>query len=269
MHKVKHNDLYATIIKIACAFLLMTVDTGCTYETQTIAGKVVDESGVALSDVAVIACYSGWGWSSGYVVWDKDFCSEPDLTNKDGSYVINFECPDVMRLRARKDGWTQTRDFNATDSQIILSKYEVYSEKIGTEARLQEENSQQWLPDESETEYYCRVILSKRRPVTLGYQGESLSVVPILLKSKGRDEVLFAVRGSSVAANSFAKEVVFRINGQVVKGNFSFRKGVKSCEPELYFIVTNISDLPLEKDNRFEIFVPGIRAMLDMQIWQI
>ena len=266
MNKFKHK-YSATVIKIACAFLLLTAAAGCTYGTQTITGKVVDESGAALSDVAVSACYSGWGWSSGYVVWDKDYCSELTLTNNDGTYIIYVKGPDIMRLRAKKDGWIQTQDFNTKDSRISLTKTEKHSSRQAAETRLREEKFRNRLPDESNAEYYCRVILSKIQPVTLDYQGQPLSIVPSLLKYDNHAAALFAVRGSSMAASSFVNEVVFRINGQTVNGNFSFWSDVTTCKSDIVFIKAKIPGLHLGNDERIEILVPSIRALLDMQTW--
>lgn len=265
MNKIKRN-YSATVIKIACAFLLLTIDSGCTYGNQTITGKVVDESGAALSDVAVSACYSGWGWSSG-VVWDKDYCSELILTNDDGLYIIDFKGPDVMRLRARKDGWIQTQDFTTKDSRIFLTKTAEYSARQAAETRLREENFRDRLPDESDAEYYCRVILSRVQPVTLDYRGEPLSIVPSLLIYDDHSDALFAVHGSSLAASSLAKEIVLRMNGQTVSGNFSFRSIVPTCKADIHFIEARIPALYLGKDERIEILVPSIHALLDMQNW--
>jgi len=266
MNKFKRN-YYATVIKIACALLLLIANAGCTYETQTITGKIVDESGAALSDVAVSACYSGWGRSSGYVVWDKDFCSDVILTNTDGSYIIFFKGPDVMRLRAKKDGWIQTQDFNTKDSRIFLTKTADNSARQAAETKLRKENFRTRLPDESVAGYYCRVILSNIQPITLDYQGEPLSIVPSLLKYDNHSDALFAVRGSSKAASSFANEAVFRINGQTVNDNFSLRTAVTTCKSDIHFIEARIPDLFLGKDERIEILVPSIRALLDMQTW--
>ena len=256
----------ATIIKIVCAFLFLTADTGCTYDNQTITGQVVDESGSALNDVAVSACYSGWGWSSGYVVWDKDYCSDVVLTDNDGSYVINFKGPDVMRLRAMKDGWLQTQDFNTKDLRIFLTKTAEYSERQATKTRRQEENLRHRLADESEAEYYCRVILTRIRSVALDYQGQPLSIVPSLLRYNDHSGALFAVRGSSMAASSFAEEAMFRINGQTANSNFSPRSASTTCKSDIHFIEAKLP-LSLREDERIEILIPSIQALLDMQLW--
>lgn len=87
-----------------CTIPFLLTGIGCSYQPLTINGKVVDESGDALGNVDVRACYSGWGWSeeAGYLVWDKNYCSEPTQTNHDGLYTITYNGPTSSRLRARK-----------------------------------------------------------------------------------------------------------------------------------------------------------------------
>jgi hypothetical protein len=87
-----HNFL-VIIFKAALTLLLLVAVIGCPYDPLTITGKVVDESGAALGDVTVWACYSGWGWPKGHLGWDQDYCSETIQTNQDGRYVIKFKGP--------------------------------------------------------------------------------------------------------------------------------------------------------------------------------
>ncbi len=260
----------ATGIKYACAILFLIVSFGCAYKNQKITGKVVDESDVGLSSVSVTACYSGWGWSSaGYLVWDKVYCSKPVLTNDYGRYVVYFKGPDSLRLRAKKSGWIQTQDFNATDSQITLIKKEVYNERNRAEASLREKDFRKRSLNESASKYYCRVILYRSRSIDLNYQGGVLSVVPTLLKGDDRSDVIFAVKGATMATHSLANEIVFKINGQTINRRFSFRPGDKYCEPNINFIFSSIPYLHLEPDKRIEALVPSIRAKFDMQTWNL
>jgi hypothetical protein len=267
MNNIKSNHL-ASIIKIACAIMFMITDIGCNHEPQTITGKVVDESGVALSDVAVMACYSGWGWSKGSVVWDKDYCSETVLTGNDGLYVISFEGPVSMRLMAKKEGWIQTQDFNTLDSHIILIKREDYSARQTAESRMREDAYRQRLPDESDTEYYCRVILSRNRPVKLNYNDETISITPILLMYDDRSNALFALRGSSRIASLFSNEAIFKFNGQTLNSNFSHRLGATKCGSNVHILNFHFPSLSLGAGEQIEIFIPSIHAMFDMQIWR-
>jgi len=257
----------AAIINIVCVLLFLTTSSACTREPQIIEGKVVDESNAALSGVAVTACYSGWGWSSGQLVWDKDYCSESVMTNKDGHYVINFKGPEFIRLRAKKIGWVHTTGFNARDSRIILTSNSISSARNAAEAKLREESFRQRLSDESDEEYYCRVVISRNRPVTLTYQGGTLAITPSVLLSDHHSAGLFAVRGPARIANIFAREATYIINGKTVKVDSSYRQGGASCEPDIHFIGMAIPGLQLETNDRLEIFIPSIRAMFDMQTW--
>lgn len=103
--------------------------------------------------------------------------------------------------------------------------------------------------------------------MNLNYLGESLAVTPRLLKYGDHNQALFALRGSSRAASFFSEEVLLKINGQTVNGNFSFRQVETSCDSDIHFVGANIPELPLGIDKRLEILVPSIRAMFDMHIW--
>lgn len=260
-------DNYVEVIKIVCSILFITATLACTRDPLTIEGEVVDESGSGLNGVTVTACYSGWGWSSGQLVWDKDYCSEPVVTNPEGLYVINFEGPDFIRLKARKNGWIQTQDFNAENSRIILIEKKVFSERIEAEASLLEENFRQRLPDESDSEYYFRVVIARSRLITLNYQGETVSIVPTILMSNYRSDAVFAVRGTPLTVNSFANEAIFKINGQTVSADFSFNEGEIVSAAGMYFIRATIPGLNMQADARLEVLVPSVHAMLDMKIW--
>ncbi len=257
----------ATIIRFVFAILSLTAGIACSYEPLTITGKVVDESGAALSDVEVWACYSGWGWSEDQLVWDKNYCSETTQTENDGLYVIAFKGPVSSRLRAEKDGWVQTQDFNTTHSRIILTKVEDNSSRLRTEKEQRDQKVRQRLPEELETDYYCRVILPETRTINLSYHDEVLSITPTLLEHKVQSGALFAVRGSSRAVNAFSDEAVLKINGEVPGSNVSLKSVETSCGMDIHFIGINTPGFNASADARTEILVPSIRAMFDMQIW--
>jgi hypothetical protein len=258
-----------TSIRFVCTILFLMTGIGCSNETLTITGKVVDETGDALGNVTVWVCYSGWGWGEkeDYLVWDKNYCSETTQTNHDGLYVITFKGPASSRLRTRKDGWVQAQDFNTTHSIIILTKSEDYSTRLTSEAKLRENKHRQQLPEESETEYYCRAILSKIRSVNLNYHGEILSITPNFLKYGGHSDALFALRGSSRAANSFSDEAVLKIDGETLNSNVALKSVVTGCEADVNFIGVNIPSSNLLTDARIEILVPSISAMFEMETW--
>lgn len=259
----------AVFVKMFCALVWMMTNIGCSSETQTITGRVIDESGAALSGAEVTACYSGWGWSSGLLVWDKNYCSKPVLTNNEGKYVINFSGADFIKLRAKKDGWIQTQDFNAKDSRIILIESQVHSSRKNAAAKLQEESFRKRLAGESDVAYYCRVIMPKARAVTVDYKKEALSIVPVLLKWDPQRVGLFAVSGSALAVNSLAREIVFRVEGQTLNGDFSLRSAERKCGQDISFIDFSNHNSHYEAAEGFEVFIPSIVAMFDMQTWDI
>ena len=229
----------------------------------------MDESGNPLRNVSVQACYSGWGFSQGSFVWDKDYCSEITQTNHDGSFVISFNGPDSSRLTASREGWIQTEDYNTTHSRIVLTRSEDYALRLKAEAEKREIDNRKYLPDESEKEYYCRVILSEVRPVRLNYQDEIIIITPVLLENNLQNRAVFALKGSAGCVNSFSDEVVIKINGENSGNSVSIESGGNSCGTDTHFISVIVSGLYSASDIRIEILIPSINAMFDMKIWEI
>ena len=260
---MKNIETFKTI----CAFLFFVTQTGCIYESQTITGKVVDESGVEIRNVVVKACYSGWGWSSNGLVWDKDYCSEPAVTDNAGVYSINFNGPTFMRLMARKEGWIQRQDFNSSASRITLTRLETYLKREAAKRALSEQEFKKRQPGESSSEYYCRVILNRSGKVTLNYIDQKIMVFQDLLEFEGQPMALFALQGSYKAASSFANEAVLKINGREVGKKLSLQSDETSCQSDIYFIETYLPYSNDELNRRIAILVPGIKAMFDMSIW--
>ncbi len=257
----------ASTFRLFVALLFLMTGSACSHEPQTITGKVVDESGAPLSDVKVVACYSGWGRSNGQLVWDKDYCSEAAQTDRDGSYVIHFKGPDSMRLRARKEGWVQTLSYNITHSRIVLASSEDHSARLKAAARQREQERRQRLPGESDADYYCRVIVPERRNVHLSYRDQPLVVMQTLLVQEARSEALFAVRGSSGGAQAFAGEAVIKVSGEATGSTLSLRPVETSCGADVHFIGVDGPDLDARADTRVEILVPSISAMFGMHAW--
>jgi len=257
-----------TNIKFAYTFLFLMTGVACSHDPLTITGKVVDESGKSLSDVSVWACYSGWGWSEAdYLVWDKDYCSETTQTNQDGLYSIIFKGPVSSRLRARKDGWVQTQSYNTTHSRIVLIKREDYSSRLRAESIRLELKHRQRLPAESDTAYYCRVVLPEIQSVNLNYQNETLSISPAFLKLETENDTLFAIRGSSQAVKAFSSEMVLKINGETQDSNVLLKPVETSCRLDVHFLEVSTSDLNAWVEARVEILVPSISAMFEMHTW--
>lgn len=267
MNPSTHN-LSGRTLKVACALLFLAAGIGCSYDPLTITGKVVDESGTALDDVIVWACYSGWGWSSGHLVWDQDYCSENVQTDLRGRYVIKFKGPASSRLRARKKGWVQTQDYSATHSRIILTKSADYSAKLRSEAQAREKKHRQRIPAESDTEYYCRVILPEVQPVNLIYHKEILSTTPTLLIFDNTRGALLALRGSSSAVSAFAGESVIKVNGEAHHNMFLDVVGA-GCEDDIHFVRINLPGVASHTNTCFEILVPSISAIFDIRMWHL
>ena len=142
------------VVIIHCSLTILITHSSCSYERQVITGTVEDESGSALSGASVTACYSGWGWSSGYLVWDKEYCSEPVTSTDDGLYEITINSSRYIRLRAKKQGWIQTGDFNRSNPRIILTPTSFFHNKHREKIRLREEQFRKRLTGESATRYY-------------------------------------------------------------------------------------------------------------------
>jgi hypothetical protein len=249
--------------------LFLLAQSGCVNKSQILTGRVVDESGNPLSGVAVLACYSGWGWSREQLVWDKSYCSEPSLTNDAGNYVINFTGPVNMSLYARKENWLQLQDFHSNNSYITLTSLEEHNATRRTQEKLLESAFQQRQPDESETAYYCRVVLNRVHPINIEYQGESISITPAFLVYGDSDIAFFALRGSSRSASSLAREVQVMINARPISVSYAIQSGETFCDSDIYMIKATIMNLISMSDDRIEMLLPGIQAGWDMKIWDI
>lgn len=257
----------ATAIRLACAFLFLVTGVACSHDPLTITGRVVDESGQPLSDVSVRACYSGWGQGeAGYLVWDKDYCSETALTDPDGSYVITFEGPVSSRVHASKDGWVQTRDYNTTHSRIVLSKSADNRSRLSDEAKQAEREHRRRRAGESETDYYCRVILPGNQEVRLNAPNAPLAITPTLLVVDARSDALFAVRGSLAAASAFTEELVIKIHREVQSSKLSVKPVPSSCAPDVHFIGVHVPGLDAWPEAGVEFLVPSSNAMFDAHI---
>jgi len=267
MNDYKVKSLVSSI-KLACLFTLLMIGTACSYEPLTIAGTVVDESGNALSDVTVWACYSGWGWAdeAGYLVWDKDYCSETTQTNNDGLYVITFKGPVSSRLKARKEGWVQTQDYTPANSHIVLTSSEDYSVRLRTEAKQRVQEHQRRRAEESETAYYCRVIFQESRPINLSYQNETLAITPTLFESDDKSGALFAAVGSARAVAAFVSEVVLKVNGVAQESSFSLNSAETGCGQDVHFIEVRAPDFNKHSEAEVEMLIPSIKAMFDAKL---
>jgi hypothetical protein len=256
-------------VSVSFVFVLLCLLTcsACSNETKTISGKVADESGNALNDVTVWACHSGWGWGEeGYLVWDKNYCSETTQTKSDGSYVITFKGPVSSYLRATKQGWVQTRDFNTTQTNIVLTSSEDYSARLRAKASKRDQEHHQRQDGETETDYYCRVIFPEFRPVTLGYPEGSIAITPAFLMREDRVSALFAVQSSSANINGFAREAILKLNDETRGNSFSITVGESGCDRDVNFLEVMVSDPVAWQGWRIEVLVPSVKAMIEVDL---
>lgn len=261
------KKLPRNISLIALLFLVLSC-TACGYDPLTITGTVVDEEGNALSGVSVWACYSGWGWSkeAGYLVWDKETCSETVQTNAEGLYSISFEGPDSSRLRVRKEGWIQSSDYNPGDSRIIMTRSEDYSARLRDSAKRRDEQRSRRKDAESDTNYYCRVVQSKASPVRLHYMDEILVISPRVLENENKTMAMFSVEGSSRAVSAFAGELKFLVNGKSQDLSFSTYAGGPDCAENLSFVEFKSQGTGARCDASVELLVPSVKAMFDANL---
>ncbi len=245
-----------------CSLILFS--SGCEYEHRTLQGVVKDENGAVIPGVSVTACYSGWSWANGSLVWDKSFCSQPARTDESGKYTIDFRGPPAMRLRAVKDGWVQTHNFSNTDKQITLVKKETYQARLAQEANLKNILFLKRRPNESDREYYIRVIQPASDRVTLQYMNRKLTVLQSALVEGNR--ALFAVRGERQTVFHFSREVILKNNRKPVISQTTVSKQDNNHDTDMFFIDMDFrgqNSSPLTKPT---LLVPSIHAEFGMRI---
>ena len=268
MSAIRFSRLYK-LVTVICWAVFLSAQTACSSRTsQTITGKVLDEHGNPLSGVTIQACYSGWGWGSGGLVWDRSYCSGQALTDELGVYVIDFEGPFPMRLLARKEGWVQLSNFNTEHSRIILTRIEEHIDRLKAQQNLRKSAFQQRRPGESDTAYYCRVVFPNVDSVTLEYLGEVISITQVLFEYGGSAGFLFSLRGSFNAVNSFAREAQFIFSGKPVSGNLLLLPDATSCKSDIYLVQAVIPNLDSVSDGRIKMLIPSVQAGWDMKIWK-
>lgn len=247
--------------------MLLLAIPGCSHEVRTISGQVVDESGSAVSGVALKACYSDWGWSNGRLVWDKDFCSEPVTSDKDGHYRIRFRGPAESRLLLRKEGWLQTTDYHATDTRIVIVRSDLYNARRLQEQQARDEAFRKRRPDETAAAYYCRVIVPETRPVNLTYRDSKLAITPVLLTTDDGASNLLAIEGPPETVRSIAAELQLRADGASITNGGNLLNGTIGCASDYSFIAFSLTHRPAP-DTRLEILVPSISALFDADLWR-
>ena len=127
-------------------------------------------------------------------------------------------------------------------------------------------NVRQDRPEESDTAYYCRVLVPDTRPVKLSYKDDTLSITPTLLGYDGRSSTLFTVQGSYSAVQEFASEAVLKISGEAADGRFSVIAAEASCGADAHFIGVDIPGLNRWPETGVELLVPSAKAMFDLHV---
>jgi hypothetical protein len=249
------------------AVLCLIALPACTRDEQTIEGAVVDESNAPVPGATVTACYSGWGWSNGQLVWDKVFCSDPVVSNNEGKYAIIFKNADFVRLNAKKEGWTQAKDFNSNDVKIILIPTKAHMERVAREAHARDEESRKRLESETDADYYCRVLVPHSSSVNLKYQKQTLTVVTSFLLSDSQPSAIFGVRASPLSANAFASEAQLEIHGRKFNTHLSHQTKTKSCAPDFHLIESKLDNFNMDSVQTLEVYLPSISSMFELQKW--
>jgi hypothetical protein len=134
------------------------------------------------------------------------------------------------------------------------------------ETELIENISQPDQPDESETDYYCRVIFQGSRPINLIYQDETLAITPTLFEFDDKSGALFAAVGSARAVAAFVNEVVLKVNGVAQESSFSLNSVETGCGQDVHFIEVRAPDFNKHSEAEVEMLIPSIKAMFDAKL---
>jgi len=127
--------------------------------------------------------------------------------------------------------------------------------------------------DESETDYYCRVI-RKQSKLEVIYHGKSIKIVPeLLLSSQG--ELIFAIAGSYDAIRMAAKEIV--ITTELIEGGEELATDLIAlpknmvCGKALYFVKSRkrYPAYLFDKTERVDCHIPSLRFVFPMKIRRI
>jgi hypothetical protein len=93
--------------------------SGCRGEKQ-LSGRVFDfDTGRPLAGVRIIARQSGWGLSSGSLVWDKTFISE-SRSNPQGEFTLRYRVGDSANLIASHPEYQSFYSWYPADAQVTI-----------------------------------------------------------------------------------------------------------------------------------------------------
>ena len=263
-------------MRVVLIYALLTV-AGCTSsEPKLYEGKVVDEQGNPVEGVSIILCYVGWGWdwsmAGGFpLVMGKSFCSAPVLTDNSGKYKVAFAGPASTFVVARHKAWTQLESFLADENRVVLIRKDIYDKRIVDHEDRNERAYRERRPDESDTDYYCRVVQKRFDKIELNYRGQRIKIVQSLFAVQGK--LVFGVIGSYDAVQALADDVL--VSGRVPDGSYALIENFEAlaekarCGDSMYFIQSRGNDLlsALENAGSARIEVRSIRAVFAAQVW--
>ncbi len=260
-------------IQITVFLAASLLGSACTsHDSRLYEGKVFDQQGKPVSDVTVRICYIGWGLGeAGGVIWDKVYCSETVVTDESGIYKVKFAAPPSAYLLARKKDWVQINNFLARDNRIILVQKKDYLRRQVEQEARKERIFLERKPNESNTEYYCRVIRKRSDKVTMNYRDHNVTFFQTLMHS---GKPLLAIKGSYDLVKPIADELIIR-EGMTNGGKILYEKFIIlprniACNKEIYFIQADTLKYPSLPDNmhKVEATVPGMHAGFSMNIWK-
>ncbi len=246
-----NSFLFITQSLLLALFLL----PGSTLAKPPIRGIVVDEQGVPLHGVQIVACYDGWGFSFGQLVWDKQFCSPPVLTASDGHYQIDFKR--AMRVIARKEGWSQTQDAHPHTSLIVLTPAALYRQRLAQQTQRLRAEQLARTPNESDTDYYCRTIVEHLRPISVHYLQDKMDIFPKLLFSSSG--TLFAFRAAEPLRQHFASQVKIFHQGKELHAPLTLLSSQGICNVSFLQIPPEFS-----QTQPLELFIPQSQALVEL-----
>ena len=97
-------------IRSAAAVLLGSLFAACRW-TKTVQGRVTDyDSHAPLAGIPVFAYQSGWGTSSGSVIWDAQYPYRAE-TGQAGDFILRYRVGSIARLSVNLEGYNRFRDY--------------------------------------------------------------------------------------------------------------------------------------------------------------
>ncbi len=84
-----------------------------------IEGKSVDcNTNNPIADVQISTNQSGWGFSNGQLVWDKDYITTAQ-SDASGLFKLSYKVGDSADIKARKEGYITAEQFESPATGIV------------------------------------------------------------------------------------------------------------------------------------------------------